>query len=92
VSFAVLWNKPISFVTTDEISDSFFFVNIEMNAKLFSKKIINIDNYNTDEIRQSFNYKLNPELYSKYKNEFIFHPNSPNKFFWEIYSDYALNK
>lgn len=92
VSFAILWNKPISFVTTDEISDSFFFINIEMNAKLFSKKIINIDNYNTDEIRQSFNDKLNPELYSKYKNEFIFHPNSPNKFFWEIYSDYAINK
>ena len=92
VSFAVLWNKPISFVTTDEISDSFFFINIKMNANLFCKKIINIDNNKIDEIRHSFIDKLNDELYSKYKNEFIFHPNSPNKFFWEIYSDYALNK
>ena len=92
VSFAVLWNKPISFVTTDEISDSFYFINIKMNANLFCKKIINIDNYNIDEIKRSYNDKINHDLYSRYKKEFIFHPNSPNKFFWEIYSDYALNK
>jgi len=92
LSYAVLYRKPISFITTNEINNSSFSKSMNVFSKFFSKKYLNIDSFNKNEFDENLDNPIENSVYELYEREFLIHPDSPKKLFWEIYSDYILNK
>lgn len=90
VSYAVLWNKPVLFLATNEINESFMIHSLNEFCKFFSKTPLNIDNYTDQELSQQILEPVPGRVYSEYINQFLRYPGSPDKFFWEIYADFLL--
>ncbi len=84
ISFIVLLNKPIQFITTDELVNSGD-KNTECMADYFDKKVINIDKeFYFDEVEF---YKIPYDKYKKYVEEYIKIKNSKKKLLWDICID-----
>ena len=49
ISFAVLWQKPLLFLTSNEMINSFVHLDIVFSS-IFLKRILNLNNYNSQEI------------------------------------------
>lgn len=67
---AAAYNKPLIFLTSNEINKSWFKTYIDQNSKLFNAKIINIDNYN----KKIYNYTINKKKYADFINNYVVHP------------------
>lgn len=76
-NFAILWNKPVILVVTDELlNNERLYPTICKTQKLFGCPMINADNKEIlPEVKQIVNSKINKELY----NEFILNHISFNK-------------
>ena len=80
VSFGVLYKKPITFITSDELNDVRPGAQITKLAKELSSQLINIDSYKKNFImRKSFDKKK----YINYKNQYIKHPKSSGENSWK---------
>lgn len=85
INLAVLLNKPIIFITTDEIKSSPEGVWIDNLASLLGRRIHNLNkgvDINLDE-----EIKIDHALYEKYRNDYIKRSGSPEFPFWQIFSD-----
>lgn len=86
INFAVLYKKPIIFLTSDEIEKNnpgSFICNF---AKQFNKEPINVDgelNLNLDE-----EFKIDEDRYALYCLNYIKVPGTPDKPLWDIVADY----
>jgi hypothetical protein len=92
VSFAVLWNKKIIFLTTDEINNSFMVKSLNQFCKFFERTALNLDSYSDQQLNTELEVPLNYNAYKSYIDQFLRYPGSPQKYFWEIYSEYILKK
>ena len=84
ISFVVLLNKPIQFITTTELRNSGD-KNTECMANYFNKNVINIDDkfsFNKDKA-----YQINIEKYNQYIRDYIKVDTSPDKLLWDICID-----
>ncbi len=85
---AVLFNKPIMFLTTDEFSDR---KNLQNNAhfrvinfaKSLSKKVINIDNYSIKDFENQL--EISSNHYKQFIRNYIKDEDSGDKLFWEVF-------
>lgn len=83
LQFAVLWNKPILFITTDELE-----INRQSKINYFSdmygyKKVINIDkDYDKSDLDKAM--RININSYETYVDKYIKIKNSPRIYSWEI--------
>jgi hypothetical protein len=87
VSFAVLYAKPIIFLTNNQIGKSWIGQIIKSKSKLLGSDLINIDKYplkNIDAKRHSYNRKK----YNSYINLYIKKEDSNNNPMWKIFSEY----
>jgi hypothetical protein len=95
INFAVLYHKPILFITTDELQKQISGVHIKGSyilaiASALGKKPINIDHlygFNRDK-----EMEINEEAYSSYRNLYIKKPGTPEKPMWEIFCSYIQQK
>jgi hypothetical protein len=88
ISFAILWHKPLIFLTSDELERSWFGYDISYFSKVLHAPLVNID----------WMTRLNPDLktwmtideeaYDAYKKRYIKMPETPEKPIWEIFTDY----
>jgi len=87
IHFAVLFKKPIVFVTTDELMPSYEGRSIAQAASEFGKLPLNLD---TDLQRVDWHKETQVDSvkYAVYKNEFIKTNSSPERPMWEIVIDY----
>jgi hypothetical protein len=91
INFAVLYHKPIVFITTDELQKMTSGKNItglyiQVIASELGKMPINIDHisgFNWDE-----EMGINEDAYLRYRNLYIKKPRTPEKPMWEIYCSY----
>lgn len=82
ISFAVLWKKPIVFLTSTEISRSWYQPWIDAPQLLLKARLINIDqNYSFD---LSDFKPIDMASYNSYENCFIKAVDSPNDSLWNI--------
>ena len=73
INYAVLNNKPLIFLTTNQLENSDQFENINSNSNYFQKKKINVSNIDNNHFKfnKSEYLKINKKLYDKYIKNFI---------------------
>ena len=67
---AAAYKKPLIFLTSNEINNSWFKVYIYENSKIFNAKIMNIDNFN----KKISNYRIDKKKYADFINNYVVHP------------------
>lgn len=86
LNFAVLFDKPVSFITTDMISESPQGPLIESMAAMVGSKVHNLNS------SQSVNWEeelsVDKMSYARYRNDFIKKDGSAELPFWQIFADY----
>ena len=87
LSFAVLYSKPVIFLTQDSYSD-WFRSQIDGLAYSLGQKPINLSE--SYPVNLTAELTVNEESYSNYIEAFIKKPGSPEKNTWEIFADYCL--
>mgnify|MGYP001371393956 CR=1 FL=1 len=94
ISYAILYEKPIIFLTSNEIRLSYDDFRIdslsrELGSKLYNidKKKYEIDFNNLDDVN-----KINKVKYQNFTNSYIKHPKSENISNWDIFIKYLQYK
>ena len=85
ISYAILFEKSIIFLTSDELKKSWIGPRIFNLSKVINSKLINMSdlNYNFD-VKNLFNFDQNK--YQEYKDQYLKYPNSPDIPLWEIFT------
>ena len=86
LSYAILFNKPLIFITSDEINDSWMKPHIDAFNKIINSHVINISKKKTEPLNTEKLFKIDKNGYNKYLYDFLKIPNSPNLPLWEIFS------
>jgi hypothetical protein len=85
ISYAVLYKKPIIFITTNSIEKSSLAHRIISYASYFNKEVINISkNFSIDKKRELY---IDDNIYEQYTSDFIKSKNSSSGKFWDIVSE-----
>jgi hypothetical protein len=87
VSFAVLWKKPLIYLTTNEIDSSFLGPRIPLCSRLLEAPLINVDNFNVIPSIESLTM-ISEAAYAKYKEQYLKLPNTPEIPLWDIFTQY----
>lgn len=88
INFAVLYRKPIIFITTNQIQDSSHGVIIDRFASFFKKKTINVDQYFSLNMTQELS--INETAYDQYKEFYIKKNGTDELFFWQTVANKIL--
>ena len=90
ISFAILFNKPVIFLTSDKLKKSWIGSSIEDFSNLIGGKLLNMD----DEIKKGYQisnlHKIDFKKYKYYEEQYLKIPKSQEKAIWEIFSEYIL--
>jgi hypothetical protein len=89
ISFAILARKPIIFVASAELRDSFYGASIENLAKSIGQKVVVVDelSYQGAQIRIP---EVNEGLYRRYERNYLKNEYSNEDVPWEGFIKYAL--
>lgn len=90
INFAVLYRKPIIFLTMNELTKNYYGALITAFAAEFNKKPININQDLATDIKNEL--LINEDSYNRYISNYIKTPNSPEKPFWDIVANQILSK
>lgn len=90
VNFAVLYKKPVLFITTTAFEQTFRHGYIKIMSSLLNNQIINIDNLSSLNVNEYL--KVDRSAYEEYKLAYIKRNDSPLKNLWEIVVEYLLEK
>lgn len=85
--FAILFGKPVIFVTTDELDATECRTFIADFATAFGKEVINLDR-DLDKVDWKSELCVDMEKYASYKTTYIKTDGSPEKPIWDIVIDY----
>ena len=79
ISYAVIYQKPIIFLTSDEIIKSYDDYRVHSNARILGSEMLNIDHINLNSAKlKNYELQVNTKKYDLFMNNFIKHPNSEN--------------
>lgn len=84
VSFAVLYRKPIIFLTSNEIDQRRMGSLVHSFARAFGQKPLNIDSFNGSSLSIS---SVSEPLYKDYEENYVKFPSSPIRPLWSIVKD-----
>lgn len=88
VNFAVLYKKPVIFITTNYLKNTYN--HIEICSSWLGKSPINIDkDFNALDIDKEL--KIDSDMYKNYTNNFIKRPGSSDEKVWETVASYINN-
>jgi hypothetical protein len=86
LSYAVLFNKPTLFLTSDELNNSWLGSRIDNLARIINSKLINMNSSLNDSLTLNSFLKIDKEKYKNYKDQYLKMPNSPEIPLWEIFA------
>ncbi len=86
IQLAVLFQKPLIFVTTDELELTSFGKEIEIFANQFGKVKINL-NKNLDRIDWKKELQIDYSKYAEYKTNYIKLPGTRESLCWDIINE-----
>jgi hypothetical protein len=88
LQLAVCFQKPVVFLTTNELNLSDIGSAIDLSASLFGKKVINVDD-DLKDIDWGKELLIDQEKYSEYKRKLIKLDDTPEKQSWDIVIDHV---
>ena len=86
LSYAVLFKKPITILTNNELEKSWYKGRTDSTANYFNKPVVNMDH----EIVNHKFLEVDDDIYNKYIDEYLRVPNSSEEPIWENFSKYIL--
>lgn len=89
VSFAVLWRKPMVFLTTDELQSSFVAPHIALRSKLLRAPLVNMNCIDGFDMNLKKCLDLSESSYTDYIRMYLKRPGTPDRPLWEIFSEYV---
>lgn len=89
INFAVLFNKPIIFIRTNELDEDRSTPSVQSMPYYLGKKLINIDD--SIQINLKKELLIDKNAYADYKNSYIKKIDSIDLPFWQVFADY-INK
>ena len=92
ISFAILFNKPTLFLTSNHLKKTSFGPRIDNIAKIVNSKIINMDNCLEKKIDVQNLFQIDHEKYQNFLDQYIKVPDSSNLPVWEIFIKQIKNK
>jgi hypothetical protein len=87
IHFAVLFGKPVLFVTSDELIPSYEGRSIAQAAAALGKSAVNLDRP-LDSLDWRKELRVDSEKYREYKNKYIKIDGSPERPMWEVIIDH----
>ena len=91
-AFAVLFNKPAIFLTSNKLRNSWIGSRIDNSAKNVNGQIINMDNDFNKPLNLHRLSKIDSNKYKNYLDQHLKVPDSPSIPLWEIVTDYIKRK
>jgi hypothetical protein len=88
IHFAVLFGKPLLFVTSDELIPSYEGRSIAQAAAALGKSAVNLDRP-LGSLDWGKELQVDPEKYREYKNKYIKLDGSPERPMWEVIIDHV---
>lgn len=82
ISYAVMFKKPIIFLSSDEIENSWIYINIIGKANYLGAETINITKFNSNHKKINI-HDYNSIAFNKYFDNFIKHPLSTGQSGWK---------
>jgi hypothetical protein len=89
IQYAILFGKPIIFLTTDELSRAYEGASIEKVAAALGKKPINLDRADLPAVDWRGELKVDLEKYAGYRSKYIKTEGSPELPVWTIVIDHV---
>jgi hypothetical protein len=89
IQYAVLFGKPVIFLTTDELSRAYEGASIEKVASELGKKPINLDRVDLRTVDWRDELKIDFDKYAKYRSKYIKAEGSPDLPLWTIVIDHV---
>lgn len=89
VSYAVLWRKPLLFLTTDEVLCGHLNAHIVLTSTLLKAPIFNVDDDGVQFCALKSCINVDGAAYAGYIKEYIKQNGTPDKPLWQIFSDYV---
>lgn len=89
ISFAVLWRKPMVFLTSNQLERSWSGPRITLFSNLLQSPRVNIDCLNELKIDLQAWSRMDEWAYADYQKKYIKKPGTPELPIWEIFSDYV---
>jgi len=87
-SYAILWKKPIVFITTDELNMSWIRPHIDFHALALKKSPVNINNQTEYPSKLQDLLAIDDDAYAEYQQNYLKIPGSPEKPLMNIFVDY----
>jgi hypothetical protein len=88
ISFAVLWRKPMVFITSDELKRSWWGPHIALRSEIFHAPLVNMDCRDELTIDLKAWLRIDDFSYADYKEKYIKRAGTPELPLWQIFSDY----
>lgn len=84
ISYAVIYKKPIIFLTSNEIINSYDDFRIHSMSRELNSVLVNIDNINdfNKNIELDKLFRIDENKYQKFQDNYIKHPNSSGNSIW----------
>ena len=90
LSYAVILEKPIIFLTSNEYIKSYDSFTVHGYSRYFQQPLFNIDTFNKQALDNNLK-KINKDIYKKYFNDYIKYPDSQDIQVSEIFINYFKN-
>ena len=91
LSYAILFKKPLIFLTSNELAKSWLGPSIEICSKILNSQLINMDNLLNRKLDNQNFLKIDEKQYKNYLDHYIKVPNSPDLPIWEIFTKQIKN-
>jgi hypothetical protein len=85
ISYAVLWRRPLVFLTTDEMNDSWYRPWLESPRKILNSPIANIDLDVPGPLNVEEWQKVDERAYKQYEETYLRSMDSPDDSLWSIF-------
>jgi hypothetical protein len=92
LAFAALWQKPVVFISNNEIDRSWMAGHVARRVELFGAPLVNVDTVRPSDIDLTRWLTINHAACEDYVRRYVRMPGSPQQPLWTIVSDYLTSR